>query len=83
MGYPGIAYPSTWQQGTSVYAYKARYDVSQAKLGRNNDLCAKYYGFIRPSQVSGSGKQADCSTRITGIKVLLKGKPELALNDHQ
>jgi hypothetical protein len=83
VGYPGIAYPSAWQQGTGVYTYEPRYDVSQAKLGKKNDLCAKYYGFIRPSQVSGSGKQANCSTHITGIKVLLNGEPELALNDHQ
>ena len=83
VGYPGIAYPSTWQQGTGVYTYEAKYDVSQAKLGKKSDLCAKYYGFIRPSQVSGNGKQANCSAQITGIKVLLKGKPELALNDHQ
>ena len=57
VGYPGIAYPSAWQQGTGVYAYEPRYDVSQAKLGKKNELCAKYYGFIRPSKVSGSGSR--------------------------
>ena len=81
-GYRGIAYPFTWQQGMGVYTYKPRYDVSQAKLGKN-ELCAKYYGFVRPSQVSGSGKQTNCKTNIIGIKVLLKGKAELALEDHQ
>jgi hypothetical protein len=36
--------------------------------------------------VSGNGKQANCKTNITGIKVILKskkGKAELALEDHQ
>jgi len=36
--------------------------------------------------VSGNGKQANCKTNITGIKVFLKGKKgkaELALEDHQ
>ncbi len=83
--YPGIAYPSTWQQGKGVYSYESRYDVSQTKRGKN-ELCAKYYGFVRPSQVSGNGKQANCKTNITGIKVILKskkGKAELALKDHQ
>ena len=82
-GYPGIAYPSTWQQGTGLYTYEPRYDVSQTKLGKN-ELCANYYGFVRPSQVSGNGKQANCKTNITGIKVILKskkGKAELALKD--
>lgn len=84
-GYPGIAYPSTWQQGTGLYTYEPRYDVSQTKRGKNQ-LCANYYGFVRPSQVSGNGKQANCKTNITGIKVILKskkGKAELALEDHQ
>ena len=84
-GYPGIAYPPTWQQGTGPYTYESRYDVSQTKRGKN-ELCAKYYGFVRPSQVSGNGKQANCKTNITGIKVILKskkGKAELALKDHQ
>ena len=84
-GYPGIAYPPAWQQGTGPYTYESRYDVSQTKLGKN-ELCAKYYGFVRPSQVSGNGKQANCKTNITGIKVILKskkGKAELALKDHQ
>ena len=70
-GYPGIAYPSTWQQGTGLYTYEPRYDVSQTKRGKNQ-LCANYYGFVRPSQVSGNGKQANCKTNITGIKVILK-----------
>jgi len=81
-GYPGIAYPPTWQQGTGPYTYESRYDVSQTKRGKN-ELCAKYYGFVRPSQVSGNGKQANCKTNITGIKVILKSKAELALKDHQ
>lgn len=81
-GYPGIAYPSTWQQGTGLYTYEPRYDVSQTKRGKNQ-LCANYYGFVRPSQVSGNGKQANCKTNITGIKVILKSKAELALKDHQ
>ena len=84
-GYPGIAYPSTWQQGTGLYSYEPRYDVSQTNPGKNQ-LCANYYGFVRPSQVSGNGKQANCKTNITGIKVILKskkGKAELALEDHQ
>ena len=83
-GYPGIAYPSTWQQGTGLYTYEPRYDVSQTKRGKNQ-LCANYYGFVRPSQVSGNGKQANCKTNITGIKVILKkkGKAELTLEDHQ
>ena len=84
-GYPGITYPSTWQQGTGLYTYEPRYDVSQTKRGKNQ-LCANYYGFVRPSQVSGNGKQANCKTNITGIKVILKskkGKAELALEDHQ
>ena len=72
-GYPGIAYPSTWQQGTGLYTYEPRYDVSQTKRGKNQ-LCANYYGFVRPSQVSGNGKQANCKTNITGIKVILKSK---------
>jgi len=81
-GYPSIAYPPTWQQGTGPYTYESRYDVSQTKRGKN-ELCAKYYGFVRPSQVSGNGKQANCKTNITGIKVILKSKAELALKDHQ
>ena len=81
-GYPGIAYPPTWEQGTGPYTYGSRYDVSQTKRGKN-ELCAKYYGFVRPSQVSGNGKQANCKTNITGIKVILKSKAELALKDHQ
>ena len=81
-GYPGIAYPSTWQQGMGIYSYDPRYDVSQTKRGKN-ELCAKYYGFVRPSQVSGNGKQANCKTNITGIKVILKSKAELALKNHQ
>jgi hypothetical protein len=83
--YPGIAYPSTWQQGKGVYSYESRYDVSQTKRGKN-ELCANYYGFVRPSQVSGNGKQANCKTNITGIKVILKSKKgtaEPALKDHQ
>ena len=81
-GYPGIAYPPTWQQGTGPYTYESRYDVSQTRRGKN-ELCAKYYGFVRPSQVSGNGKQANCKTNITGIKVILKSKAELALKNHQ
>ena len=81
-GYPGIAYPPTWQQGTGPYTYESRYDVSQTKRGKN-ELCSKYYGFVRPSQVSGNGKQANCKTNITGIKVILKSKAELALKNHQ
>ena len=84
-GYPGIAYPPTWQQGTGPYTYESRYDVSQTKRGKN-ELCANYYGFVRPSQVSGNSKQANCKNNITGSKVILKGKKgkaELALKDHQ
>lgn len=81
-GYLGIAYPFTSSQNIGIYTYRPRYEVSQTKQGKN-ELCAKYFGFINPSQKSGTGKQANCKTNITGMSVLLKGKTELARNNHQ
>lgn len=35
-GYPGIAYPSTWQQGTGLYTYEPRFDVPKQSEAKTN-----------------------------------------------